>query len=478
MKLQHLIIIFLVIALPVIIILSFYVNLQVDTARLKVNYNAYLAGAAHDTIVAFQQNTVGDKYSTVADTKIRDIEAALNIFSMRMSTSFGSTGASTSQMMAYVPALVFTLYDGYYIYTPRKTWDSNNFRHELKSYVYYTKKYTNPTNTKMLTINYSIDNYVAVYFYNGDEYQSRAGYLEIVPSNRDNYFRDLGLDGDDEESRNTRKYYNDAWDFTEWYNSIFDDKLKIDNEGRNLSDVLKITNNNSALPRVASRFNDEKYDVIKNSLTNNLTQAMYVYGRNTTLDFQMPEFSGEDWDTILNNICFIAFFEGMPVGTTVYNDYTIAVSTENKETVNSNDIYYVGDDGSYHRIWCPHLTGNIQGINKIQFKNQESATHRNVPACYYCMINASNPNVEYIDEYKEKYEPRNYNESARKIAFYSALANEKLKLVKASEYINGSGLLKLVNTGSGTVEPTPEINPRPVVCSNAEYCSRSNLSNL
>lgn len=442
MKLQHLIIIFLAIALPVIIVLSFYVTMQVDTARLRVNYNDYLSGAAHDTIVAFQQNTLGDKYSTVADTKIRDIEAALNVFSMRMATSFGSTGASTSEMMACVPALVFTLYDGYYIYTPTKTWDSNKFKHELKSYVYYTKKYTNATNTKILTINYSIDNYVAVYFYKGTEYHSRAGYLEVEPRNRDEFLANLG-DDSNENVKKARQYYIDAWDFTSWFNDRVRE-IGTDSENRDLLELLEITrtNGNSALPRTASRFNDEKYDVIKNSLTKNLTQAMYVYSKHSTIDFQMPDLSPTDWDTILNNICFIAFMQGMPVGTTVYNDYTIAVSTENKETVNSNDIYYLGDDGSYHRIWCPHLTGNIQGINKIQFKNQESATHKIVPACYYCMINASNPNIEYIDIYKEKYEPRNYNESARKIAFYSAIANEKLKLVKASNYINGSGLMK------------------------------------
>ncbi len=439
MKLQHLIIIFLAMALPVIIVLSFYVTIQIDTARLRVNYNEYLAGAAYDTIVAFQQNTVGDKFSTVADTKIRDIEAALNIFSMRMATSFGSTGASTSQIMSYVPALVFTLYDGYYIYTPTKSWDRDTFKHELKSYVYYTRKYSNTNGTKILTINYSIDNYVAAYFYKGSEYESRAGYLEVEPRNKDEFLENL--------DENAKKYYEDAWKFTEWYNECVRE-IGVDSENRDLSELLEITREmgakkeNSALPGLESRFNDEKYEVIKNSLNNNLTQAMYVYGRHVALDFQMPELSGEDWDTILNNICFIAFMQGMPVGTTVYNDYTIAVSTENKETVNSNDIYYVGDDGSYHRIWCPHLTGNIQGINKIQFKNQESATHKTVPACYYCMINASNPNIEYIDIYKEKYEPRNYNESARKIAFYSAIANEKLKLVKASNYINGSGLMK------------------------------------
>lgn len=351
MKLQQLIIIFLAIALPIILIVSLFVGLQVDTAVKKSKYNAALINAAHETVVAFQLNTVGDKYSSAADTKIRDIEASLNVFSSSLATSFGATGSSKSTMMSYVPALCFTLYDGYYIYTPTKTWDSNVFRHELKSYVYYSKQYTNYNRTRVLNINYSLDNYVAVYYYKGNEYESRAGYLEVEPNNKDEFLKNL--------DENAKKYYNEAWEFTKWFNTVVKE-IENDPENGNIADILQITrtNGNSALPKAETAFNSEKYDVIKNSITNNLIQAMYIYGRNADRDFQMPELTGDDWNIILNNTCFIAFMQGIPVGTTVYNDYTIAVSTENKESVSENTIYYMGEDGSYHRAWCPELKGD------------------------------------------------------------------------------------------------------------------------
>lgn len=358
MKLQNLVIIFLAIALPIIIILSVYVELQVSTAFLKARHDDALVNAAHETAIAFQINTVNNKFLTVSDTKIRDMEAALNIFSSSMSTSFGATGASKSSIMSYIPALMFTLYDGYYIYTPTKSWDTGTFSHELKTYVYYSKQYTNSLGTKTLSINYSLDNYVTVFYNDVNSYQSRAGYLEIVPKNKEEILADLLND-------DAKNYYRNAWDFTEWFNGIVD---SVNDETK----LLKIGNNNSALPGVTSTFNDEKYEVIKDSITNNLIQAMYIYGRVSDHDFNMPKLTGDDWDTILNNACFIAFMQGIPVGTTVYNDYTIVTSSENKEVVNENLIYYLNIDNggnsvanaSYHRIWCPHLNAN-ENIGRI-----------------------------------------------------------------------------------------------------------------
>lgn len=351
MKLQNLVIIFLAIALPVIIILSFYVNLQVDTASLKASYDICLTNAAHESMTAFQINTVNDKFLTVSDAKIRDIEAALKVFSSSLATSFGSTGASRSSVMAYVPALVFTLYDGYYIYTPTKSLENGIFTHELKAYSYYSKQYTNALKTKVLTINYSLDNYIAVYYDNGTSYESRAGYLEVVPADKNGFLANL----DD----TAKKYYEEAWNFTEWFNKDVIDDINTDE-----TSVLKITrnNNNSALPDASpSTFNDEKYKVIMDSVTNNLIQSMYIYGRNTNNNFQMPKLTGDDWATILHNPCFIAFMQGVPVGTTIYNDYAIIPSSENKEIVSENLIYYINVDdngnavGAYHRAWCPEL---------------------------------------------------------------------------------------------------------------------------
>ena len=159
MKLHNLLIIFLVIALPVIIILSVYINYQIDTANLKADYTSRLLKATHDTVATFQLNTTNNKYSTVSDSLIRDIDAALNTFSMSLATNFRLSGTSKNYAMAYVPAVLFTLYDGYYIYTPTAL-DNGTFEHSLKPYVYYTEEYR--LWDKKVVINFSLDIYVSV----------------------------------------------------------------------------------------------------------------------------------------------------------------------------------------------------------------------------------------------------------------------------------------------------------------------------
>ena len=87
MRLQNLLIIFVVIALPVIIILSVYINFQVDTVNLKALYDKKFLDATYDMLETFQLNTTNDKYSTVSDSLIRDIEASINIFTSDFSNS-------------------------------------------------------------------------------------------------------------------------------------------------------------------------------------------------------------------------------------------------------------------------------------------------------------------------------------------------------------------------------------------------------
>ena len=83
------------------------------------------------------------------------------------------------------------------------------------------------------------------------------------------------------------------------------------------------------------------------------------------------------------------------------------------------------------------------GINKNDLDSDE--TLKTIPACYYCIVRASNPSIKYAEEYKENlsYEKqREYNFEAREIAYKSALAREKRKLPKLSDFVDGSGIIK------------------------------------
>lgn len=117
MKLQHLIIVFLVIMLPMALIMSQYTGLQIDTLATKTKYDTALLGATFDTMAAFELNTINSTKSSVIGEEIRDLEAVISTFATSLSSSIGLSGASNKYILSYVPALVFGLYDGYYIYS-------------------------------------------------------------------------------------------------------------------------------------------------------------------------------------------------------------------------------------------------------------------------------------------------------------------------------------------------------------------------
>ena len=249
-------------------------------------------------------------------------------------------------------------------------------------------------------------------------------------------------------------YYKEAYEFTKWFN---DTVLRDFGTTTHAYEQLYISADNSPLQGASSNFNDEKTEVIKDSITNNLIQAMNVYGKFASKDFRAPELNSVDWDTILNNICVISFMQGIPVGTSIFNDYAIITSTDNSKYVNENTLYFIGSDdpNTYHRIGCEKLSGDITGYNKAEFKRkqlEEDGTvsyeyTRRENACYYCMVRASESNLLKIEEdaksndklyewYKNTAERRR-----RETAYYTALAKEKHKLVKISDYINNSDKL-------------------------------------
>lgn len=242
MKLHNLSVIFVVIAIPLILITSYYISLQIDTINMQTAYDAKLLDSTKEAIDAFEINTVqwNSAYSDTADSKRRDVMASINTFINSFANNAGVGGTSKEYIMAYMPAIAYTLYDGYYIYSPaneqlalkddngvgivmtEKLWDSNGddfsgyiydetdegkllyqvanggvandgtymgipftlnqenaateYKHILKPFAMYTEKIND------WVINYTLDNYITIYgnITNPDgttEYVYKSGYL-------------------------------------------------------------------------------------------------------------------------------------------------------------------------------------------------------------------------------------------------------------------------------------------------------------
>ena len=182
MKIQSLAVMFIILILPISLVLSTYVQNRVDTLSLQTQYDSKLKSATYDALKAYQLNSFNSDTSYFTNSKIRDIKASVNTFFTSLATNFSTVGYTKETLQNYVPAVVYTMYDGYYIYSPyTNTWDQETIdKHKddksyhgtlindpkkenlygLKPYVYYSCRYKG--NSYDVIITYSLDNYISI----------------------------------------------------------------------------------------------------------------------------------------------------------------------------------------------------------------------------------------------------------------------------------------------------------------------------
>ena len=174
MKLQGLAVIAIIIILPMTIILSSYSQSQIKTLQLQTQYDSKLQNATYDAIKAFQLNMSNSSTSDLANSKMRDIKASVNTFYNSLASHFNMVGYGKDVLQNYVPAIVYTLYDGYYIYSAYdNTLDAEDKSDEnasykkgesiygLKPYIYYSCRYK-PNDNSDFVITYSLDSYITI----------------------------------------------------------------------------------------------------------------------------------------------------------------------------------------------------------------------------------------------------------------------------------------------------------------------------
>ena len=151
MKIQSLAVIFIIIMLPISLVLTAYVQNQVQTINLQTSYDEKLTNATYDALKAFQLNTINSSTSDLANSKLRDINASVNTFFNAIAEHFNLAGYDKDTLQSYVPALVYTMYDGYYIYSPftntlddedaGTTYTDGEKLYGLKPYIHYSCRY-------------------------------------------------------------------------------------------------------------------------------------------------------------------------------------------------------------------------------------------------------------------------------------------------------------------------------------------------
>ena len=121
MKLQYLSVVFIMIFLPIVLVTTFYIQQQMETITNQLDYDTALLDATHDAMVAFEINTANEDLSSVSDSLRSIIDASNNILLNTLAINFGVSNASKAFVQPYIPAVLYSLYDGYYIYSPTNT---------------------------------------------------------------------------------------------------------------------------------------------------------------------------------------------------------------------------------------------------------------------------------------------------------------------------------------------------------------------
>lgn len=196
MKLQHLAVIFIIIIMPISMVLSTYVNNLIDVSNKEAKYDALLLNSTYDAVRTYQMNTMNNSFADVYASRVRDINASVNSFFNSLATGMSVGAYTKNELNEYVPALLFTLYDGFYEYGPYDNYakiedgkleyskDNGNTEYGLKPYTYYSCEYKG--SDYHLIVNYTLDNYISVMgTYNGNEYITGSGYY-IDPNIIDN----------------------------------------------------------------------------------------------------------------------------------------------------------------------------------------------------------------------------------------------------------------------------------------------------
>ena len=202
MSLDKLAVIFIIIILPISVVLSAYTNAQIKTLELQLSYDTKLNNATADAIKAYQLNAFNESTSNLTTSKMRDINAAAKTFFNSLSTNFNMEGYGKSNLEEFVPALVFTMYDGYYIYSkytntltdkdyttgdPSRNIQPSTYQngdllygtHPLVSYSCRYKDY--PKSGDDFVISYTLDNYITIQgfitFNSQRQWVNDSGYL-------------------------------------------------------------------------------------------------------------------------------------------------------------------------------------------------------------------------------------------------------------------------------------------------------------
>lgn len=484
MKLQNLSVIFVIIIMPITLILSAYNRMQIESIKMQTYYDTKLTEAVYDAIKAYNINIRNNPYSIHESSRKRDIEASNQAFVTSLTTGLGISGYGESYIKPYIPAIIYTLYDGFYMYTPTYNEKNGKYEHMLKPYITYSARYKKGTTD--VVVSYTLDNYITVIGNVNGEYVNKSGYLleDEITTTKENLKENLLIDGILQEytyvynggekryyeeildkwfvyrkgqklytnetpglqDTNAIKYAEESKEFTTWVkqklSNITMENMIIAGKSYNelvneygiysgtASPIFVYNSTNNKFEDEDSTFNMHKKDVIKVIIQEELRTSIGNYNRHSgaldvNYNFKVPILTEEEWNTITTNISITAFMQGLQIGFKTYNSYVTVTNTENNDYSTKQNLCFYNlneDNPQYHMIDCPKLTGtSIIGYRKVDF--EASSVELNSEEIKYYYKHTNLPCYDCI--VGRNYDKETNLTAAKKQALNNALARER-----------------------------------------------------
>lgn len=330
MKLESLIIIFVILVMPMTMVLKEYVDNKIEILETEMSYDTKLFNSTADAIKAYQLNNVNNALGDVTNERIEGIEAAVNTFYNSLASNFNYTGYNSSVMDEYVPAVVFTSYDGYYIYSPYNNAltdvaddqvdtsysEKGELTNGLKPYVSYSSRYTTTDGKIDVVITYTLGNYITIQGKTANNaYVYDYGYLYTIAGSKN----DEGIFKDGE---------------TYWYNGV----QFTANDTEELKEKIPSTDPNSLALEEYSyvKINGKKYyldenyytdrtgttdlDVNGTTITFNNSSAIFFISEDGSRNYsQTKGYSSSNYTT--DNETFLAYYMAIKYNKSAYEYY-------------------------------------------------------------------------------------------------------------------------------------------------------------
>jgi len=263
------------------------INQDANTQNLllQVQYNKSIDTATQDAAYALIANASQAKesqYQSAKNVRINKEEAITTFFrTMYMNFNVTHDIVGQEQLNSYVPALVVVGYDGYYLYHFEEYKDANG--NTMLKQVWSPKKPYAYRDNQNNTYSFTLDNYVTIN--RASDKKKYEGFREDI------------------QAEASIQFLNDP-----------------------------------------DKFDQVRRTTIVNTIQNDLGYTINQYNTYSkrygiSYTFTVPYISNEDWNNTINDAGVLAFVQGIPLGSTYYNNYALGgARIIKKETFQGIDV--------------------------------------------------------------------------------------------------------------------------------------------